>query len=189
IPNCIGFDIDALSSQVKSIRREYHSTEYASEGNSVPAGALFEILPLGAVIDHRWEVLDILSAHGWPGAANACEAASPFHHMAAQKLDEPLADVLRHLALLPAALGAWGRKTNCKWAQDVAGIQVPNNPRDYVEWRREQGMLLAAIAAEVDLRWPGMTDAKLGKLIPNKKGCEVSEDGQRKQGQRLRGKT
>ncbi|MBX9634343.1 MAG: hypothetical protein K2X44_05115, partial [Magnetospirillum sp.] len=27
IPYCIGFDIDALSSQVKSIRREYHSTE------------------------------------------------------------------------------------------------------------------------------------------------------------------
>ena len=78
----------------------------------------------------------------------------------------------------------------------MAGMGVPDDvgapsyqtPKEYVDWARSEGLQLAAIAAEVDKRWPGKSDVEIGQLIPAKAGVSVSRDGARKQGQRLRGK-
>lgn len=63
------------------------------------------------------------------------------------------------------------------------------NPESLITTLRENGVTdTKELAAEVDKHFPGLSYAKLGKLLPATSGAMVSYEGQKSQGQRLRGK-
>ena len=72
---------------------------------------------------------------------------------------------------------------------EAGSAKQPDTPDDVIAELRSRGVTDAKeLAAEVDRRCPGLSDAKLGGLLPAKMGVEVSWDAQNSRGRRLRGK-